>query len=307
MHRLPLMPVRLMHPLLLLSAVVMLSSIAGSSPTNRHGPGKIGPAAPFIRRHLQYAFTVRNETNQTLEQAAFQTFVPANLESRQQCVRLAASHPFDVLTDATGNRTLYFQFSSLVPYAAKIVTVRADLILYHSPHSSSNAGRDSHLIPEPNIESDHPAIRKLAGTLKGASPAETAHRIFDWVVSHIRVNGYHAGNRGALYALRQRKGDCTELAALFVACCRANGIPARVVAGFVCDGDSFLKAGDYHDWAEFDVGGTWLIADPQKRTFRADPSRYVVMQGAGNEPGSSTVRPLRFRSDHDGLLVAMTP
>jgi transglutaminase-like putative cysteine protease len=56
-----------------------------------------------------------------------------------------------------------------------------------------------------------------------------------------------------------RVGDCGVLAALFVALCRAAGIPARWQSGW------FLKpvGGNMHDWAEFWVEGLgWLPCDP---------------------------------------------
>lgn len=307
MRQLPLISIPSMRPLLLMGLAAVMLSIAGASTRDRHGASQADPARASVTRHIQYAFTVQNETSRPLDQVEIWVFAPGSLDRGQHCEHLAASHPFDVLTDDAGNRTLHFRFSDLPPYAAKIVTIRADLTLLQLHRPSGKGEAEKYLDPEPLIESDDPAIRKLAGTLRAVSPAETAQRIFDWVASGIRYSGHHPRNRGALYALKHRKGDCTELAALFTACCRACGIPARMVGGFVCDGDSVPKAEDYHDWAEFNVDGNWLIADPQRRAFRGDSSRYVVMGGTGARGAIQEKRFCRFRSEGNGVGVTMTP
>jgi transglutaminase-like putative cysteine protease len=256
-------------------------------------------------RHIQYGFTVQNETRRTLDKVELWAFAPGGSDQSQRCESLTANHRFELLTDANGNRMLYFLFLDVPPYATKIVTVRADLLLSRHPRHAESMELDAYLKAQPLIESDDPAIRRLAGTLRSASPAETARRIFNWVASNIRHAGTLSRNRGARYALKHRKGDCTEFAALFTACCRANGIPARMVGGFACDGDSVLKAGDHHNWAEFKIGGSWLIADPQRRVFQGDPSHYVVMQVMGVGTGMPGDGLFRFLAEGDGTVVSM--
>ena len=54
------------------------------------------------------------------------------------------------------------------------------------------------------------------------------------------------------------KADCGSYTALFVALCRAGGVPARPVAGCWAQGEN-----QWHCWAEFfipDVG--WIPVDP---------------------------------------------
>jgi hypothetical protein len=52
--------------------------------------------------------------------------------------------------------------------------------------------------------------------------------IFDWVRANVRYE-FDVELKGAITALREGKGDCEELTSLFVAICRARGIPARSV------------------------------------------------------------------------------
>ena len=96
--------------------------------------------------------------------------------------------------------------------------------------------------PQKNIQSDHPAINRVAHKLQAPDPAKTIERVFRWVAGNVRYSGYVGKDRGALYALENKKGDCTEYANLFVALCRANGIAARPIGGYVCPQSGVLTS-----------------------------------------------------------------
>ena len=122
----------------------------------------------------------------------------------------------------------------------------------------------------------------------------------------MQYTGYSPKDRGALYALKKRKGDCTEFMHLFAAISRASGIPARGIGGYVCNTNMILRPSDYHNWVEFYEDGAWRIADPQKRVFMENQSHYIAM----NLIGESTKNPMgrfhRFRFTGDGLKVKMS-
>ena len=65
------------------------------------------------------------------------------------------------------------------------------------------------------------------------------------------------GLGGAAYCLRKGHGECGDYSALFVALCRAAGIPARPVTGFWAN-----KTNSWHVWAEFMLPtGEWIPVD----------------------------------------------
>jgi transglutaminase-like putative cysteine protease len=64
---------------------------------------------------------------------------------------------------------------------------------------------------------------------------------------------------------------------LFVALCRAAGIPARGVGGYVCATDCLLSPAAYHNWAQFYANGAWNMADPQAKRFLKHPD-YIAMR-----------------------------
>lgn len=88
-----------------------------------------------------------------------------------------------------------------------------------------------YLQASPQIESSDKIIRKLAGELaidESAPAWQQVETIFRWVRDNIEYR-FEETNRSCLDALAAKKGDCGEMTSLFVALCRARGIPARAV------------------------------------------------------------------------------
>ncbi len=88
-----------------------------------------------------------------------------------------------------------------------------------------------YLQSSPQIESGDRAIRKLASEL-GIDAQQNAWQqvetIYKWVRDNIEYR-FEESNRSCLEALATRRGDCGEMTSLFIALCRARGIPARAV------------------------------------------------------------------------------
>ncbi|MCB9789277.1 MAG: transglutaminase domain-containing protein [Deltaproteobacteria bacterium] len=70
-------------------------------------------------------------------------------------------------------------------------------------------------------------------------------------------------------------GDCTEHSTLFIALCRAAGIPARPVYGVAYLGPG-SRAFGYHAWAEVELDGRWASVDPTWDEPRADATHLVM-------------------------------
>ena len=258
-----------------------------------------------IPRHIQYSFTLHNRTNRLIKGAEFWTYAPARQTSTQQYVHVETSHPYRLIPDDLGNQVLHFTLHDLPPYATKIITIKADLLLSDRPNPVSMKDPGPYLKAEKYYESDHPEILRLAAELKASESVKTAENIFRWVSGNVKYAGYIRNARGALYALREKRGDCTEFMYLFAALCRANNIPARGMAGYASNGNAVLKPNDYHNWAEFYVDGAWRIADPQKKIFIDNQARYIGMQVMGQSPENPMGHYQRFRLSGDGLNVKM--
>lgn len=260
-----------------------------------------GDTAPDA--HIRYSFTVRNTTGGLVERAALWTYAPVTNMPSQACRRLDASHPFATLTDKHGNTLLRFAFTNMAPYASIIVRIEAELEMDAEPAESAVA-TGAFLGAERLIEIDRQDVRAAAPTFEGIAESDRPKAIFDWVVANVKDSGYARRDRGAWHALSEKSGDCTEFAALFVALCRMQGIPSRLIGGYVVERSQVLKPGAYHNWAEFHDGRAWRIADPHRKRFGEGARGYVAMQilGDGDGPMRGAAR---FRVEGPGLRGRM--
>ncbi len=258
-----------------------------------------------VLRIIRYGFTLRNTSAQVLHEAKFWVFAPVKENSTQKVIKINVSHPYELLADNKGNQILYFTFADVSPYMDKIITIEAKLLLSKRIRNSKLRDSKIYLKPEKFIESDNPEITLVSKALKGPNPVKTAENIFKWITENIKDAGYMEQDRGALYALKNKKADCTEYAYLFAALCRANNIPARVIGGYICVNNKVLKPEEYHNWAEFYYIGKWLIADPQKKVFMNKQSDYVTMEIISETNNNPMNQYHRFRSEGEGLKVKM--
>ncbi|NMC57834.1 MAG: hypothetical protein GYA51_00340 [Candidatus Methanofastidiosa archaeon] len=155
--------------------------------------------------------------------------------------------------------------------------------------------------PSNKIESDDPEISKLAKDIVGneTNPYKKAALIYDFVIRHITYEK-QKHELGAKYAYYTGKGDCTEFATLFAAMCRSEGIPVRLVEGYLCDSDT--RAG--HIWTELYIPPYgWIPADPtgddktNARFFFGRLGTNVLILSKGNvkiEPDYPDEKPYAF-------------
>jgi transglutaminase-like putative cysteine protease len=106
-----------------------------------------------------------------------------------------------------------------------------------------------------------------AGVRRGDAPEVVARRVFELLVGG-RFSYTYPSDLSAAALARDGAGDCGAFSALFVALCRAAGVPARVVLGAW---DSVTMAP--HAWAEFHVAGHgWIGSDPSGGLVHGLPS-----------------------------------
>lgn len=252
---------------------------------------------------IKYRFNLSNSTSRPIKNASLLAGTPLATTSTQKCLQNQANHPSKVVKDKVGNTYLELDWEVIPPYTTKIIDVVSELEVWKKPQRSRAKPDAAYLASEPYIESDDILIKEMAINLKAKANQETARNIYNWIAENIQYAGYVKNNRGARYALRYRKGDCTEFATLFVALCRANGLPARYMGGFVTSKSKVLTIGDYHNWAAFYDKGVWYIADPQRKVFMNDPeaSSYIAFQII--QPSNGADGTLLSKIKGDGLKV----
>lgn len=225
-------------------------------------------------KQLRFSFAVKNTSNLELYNQSLWIYMPAN-SNQQHLKNLKSSVDYDLVADELNQNCMKFEFSSIAPLSTKLISVTAQV----SKLSESKIDAiepAAWKLSERLLESDDLQIKLLAQQLKQGDDASTCFAIYKWVSENIRYSTYHADDLGALYALRQLKGDCTEYACLAVALARANGIPARMVGGYVSDKDAVVKAKDYHHWSEVYFDRQWRILDAQKKSWLDMNADYVA-------------------------------
>lgn len=109
------------------------------------------------------------------------------------------------------------------------ITEPADTSVFKISRKASRSHR-LYLGASPFIETTHPKIKSLADAIEFSDTSDwkKVEQIFDWVRDNIKYE-FDEQIKTCLTALENRKGDCEELSSLFIAICRAKGIPARAV------------------------------------------------------------------------------
>lgn len=199
-----------------------------------------------------------------------------------------------------------WQLSSTLPElgpdqtASATVRQRLRICKSYFGHAREQFPQKQHVPPEigaeylrssPGIHVRSQRVRNLAKELSAGidHPWERARAYFDWVRAQLRPQlGPYTSVDAALH---HRVGDCEEFAGVWIALCRASGIPARLV--WVPN----------HAWAEFyllDHQGTghWIPVHPAAYSwFGWTGAHEVVLQKGDRIRRPPTNRQVRLVAD----------
>lgn len=158
------------------------------------------PAGYSIAKNIQYSYTLQNKTNRVIEKAEFWAHATGKQTASQRCQDLTANYPFQLISDKYGNQVLHFAFENLAPYASRIIAIKANLLVSRSANPIADKPGASVLQPEKHIESDHPAIRRMAAKLQESDAIKT-------------INVVLGGKPGSLQWIRRAGSRCPLCAA----------------------------------------------------------------------------------------------
>ena len=175
--------------------------------------------------------------------------------------------------DDWGNQILYVEWDENAEPADRVVTIHFDVKREEVLHPEIKEDENEvfseeikkNLEPSKNLPLNDQVKAKAMEVTEGKSTdLEKARAIYDWVIANMNRNEEVKGcGEGDVCALLDTtmSGKCTDINSMFVALCRASGIPAREHFGIRINAEDISK--NQHCWAEFYVKGTgWVSADP---------------------------------------------
>jgi transglutaminase-like putative cysteine protease len=285
--------------ILLFSLIYPANTRARLSQRNRerqYPPSKkISPKKIIVEFDLSYDLTAPGETHRV----SLTVVLPKSIQDRQKILGTKFSRKPSRIFNKNGNRYAEFVITEPKKKSDITISVKAELFKYdlitamvnHRANHSRNSQLDEFLKQERNIEKDNSQIQEIAESVEGKTETDIIRNIYNYVIDNTQYVLHRRSDWGALRALRQGKGDCSEYSDLFVALCRAKNIPARVVTGYTVQIDTDLSK---HNWAEVymqDYG--WVPFDPtsgdvkntflKNRTFSNLSPVYIYLSHTRND------------------------
>lgn len=172
--------------------------------------------------------------------------------------------------------------------SSKAPTDTADLVIPKNPPREVK----KFLLPSPQIEITNPKIRALAKEVtEGKATAwEQVAAIYEAVREKVKIENDKL--KGAGNTLRDGMGAEEDVAAVFVACCRAHKVPARTL--FVpdsCHAEFYLEdAAGKGKWFPVVIEGD--------KAFGFRPKATIILQRGDNIRVPELKDPQRFVTEH---------
>lgn len=119
---------------------------------------------------------------------------------------------------------------------------------------------DEYLSASRFLNFETPAVQQLLNREGDAKPPrDVAHKLEAFVRTYVSDKNFSTAMATAAEVAESKSGDCTEHAVLLAALLRAQGIPSRVVIGFVYSPAHQAFVG--HMWTEAYLSETWTGLD----------------------------------------------
>ncbi len=153
---------------------------------------------------------------------------------------------------------------------ARVRMRQVDWMIY--PHKVGKLGdippaiRRTYLGDEPKYDIHHPAIRRAVLRAVGGekNPFWIARRVYRHVhrkMRYERVGGWDVAPK----VLERGSGSCSEYSYVYIAMCRAAGLPARYVGSLVMRKDQASWDDVFHRWVEVYLPPYgWVPVDPSR-------------------------------------------
>jgi transglutaminase-like putative cysteine protease len=284
------------------------SPSAATTPAATPGSHRSSVSQESPRRyHVEFVVTIRNEGFSATKLFVYQARPIAWDGQRHVTIDSVSPAPDRKGSDPEFGNGLYFwNVDRRIPAAGESLQLkmRFSLTAFETtsridpgdvrPYRTRSRLYALYTRPERFIESKDPRVVRIARKVgdREDNPYLLAKRFYDYVVRTARYRRSGEGLFGAKALLVTGEGECGDYASLFVALCRAKGIPARPIVGY------WAKSGvdQTHVWAEFYLEGIgWVPVDPTVGQESGDAEYYF-----GNMDDQRVIL-------HKGFNISMDP
>ncbi len=241
-------------------------------------------------QQLEFVHQVRNYGPDSVKTLDIYMAIPVNMNSQELMEEVTFDPPPDeIIEDKWGQKIAHFKFTDLAASDFTEVVMHAKAKLYENRYFvfPGKVGtledipkeiKDKYLIDDTKFSMDNPIIKEGLKKAIGdeTNPYWIARKIFDYIIDHIeyeRVGGWNI----APTVLDRGTGSCSEYSFVYIAMCRAAGLPARYVGSVAIRGDDASWDDVFHRWVEIYLPGYgWIPVDPSggDQEWPADQANY---------------------------------
>ena len=177
---------------------------------------------------------------------------------------------------------LVYRADSLNP--PKRITATATVDISYLPALSSNPPPTILSYPSTEFTNYTSGMAQFASSQTSSSSGQlqAAAILTDWVSKNVQYSmAFWGRDAPAQDVYSGREAVCVGYTHLLLALARSIGLESRYVSGYV-----FSDDWQEHAWAEFNIGGQWVSADPTFREFAFLDARHIAARYSEDQSGA---------------------
>jgi hypothetical protein len=208
--------------------------------------------------------------------------IEAAMNMAEITFHLATNESFKIETEKAGLYTVVV-LKDGKPFVLKQVEVKGGIKIPElslPANVSASTGKytlkEMYLKSEKHVELTEEIKQKAQEIV--SNKEDKSRAIYEWVRDNIEYDyeaqalikkGQIPEKLGATHALIDRKGMCYDVAALYTAMARSQGIPSSLVVG--------SWKGEFHSWSMAWVDGKWIAVDTLANVYGELPTDHILL------------------------------
>ena len=227
-------------------------------------------------QEVEFIHQIRNYGPGTVTTADVYLAKPKDRDNQHLLTDVEFSlEPTGIIEDQWGQKVAHFHFDDLGPTEFRTVSMTVQANLYANNYFiyPERVGqldeipediRELYLVDNTKFSFGSSVIQSAVDKAVSdeTNPYWIARRIFNYVIEHMEYE-LAGGWNIAPTVLERGNGSCSEYSFVYIAMCRAAGLPARYVGSIAIRGDDASYDEVFHRWVEVYLPGFgWIPVDP---------------------------------------------